>query len=137
VAGSTSQTAQLVPRGVRVTAKLAVTWLVPLALVMTCRTVTATVTEPGVRSRICSAVAVAEAACRVVSRWARMPGVSAAWTRAGRSSAAAWGSSRASQAAGDCRQDQESQLAVNRPARTAAARSRAGLNGRGRAAGGV
>ena len=137
LAGSMSQTAQPVPRGVRVTAKLAVAWVVPRVLVMTCRTVTATVTEPGVRSRICPAVAVAVATCRVASRWARTPGVPAAWARAGRSSAAAWGSSRASQAAGDWRQDQESQLAVNRPARTAAACSRAGLNGKIAASAGV
>src|SRR5690348_6884728 len=107
-----SQTAQLVPRGVRVTAKLAVVWVVPRVLAVTWRTVTAMVTEPGVRSRICLAVTVAVAACRVAWRWARTPGVPAARARAGRNPAAAWGSSRASQAAGDWRQDQESQRAV-------------------------
>src|SRR6266702_4587860 len=121
-----SHTAQPLPppREVRVTAKLAVAWLVPVLLVMTCRTVTEIVTEPGVRSRIWSALVVAAAVCRAALRWARTPGVPAARARAGSSELAAMGRSLASQAAGDCCQDQESQAAVNRPARTAAAWSR-------------
>src|SRR5579863_1485826 len=97
---------------------------------MTCRMVTVTVTEPGVRSRICILLVVAAAVWRAAVRWARTPGVPAAWARAGYSEAAAMGRSLASQAAGDCRQDQESQAAVNRAARAAAAWSRAGGTGR-------
>ena len=120
----------------RVTAQPAVARLVPLLLVMTWAAVTVTVTEPGVRSRIASAVTVAAAAWRAAARWARTPRSPAAWARAGSSEAAAIGRSRASQAAGDCRQDQESQAAVNRPARLAAACSRAGGNGSSEASGG-
>ena len=56
-----SQTDQLPPCEVRVTAKLAAAWLVSAGLVMTCRTVTVKVTEPGVRSRMRTAVVVAVA----------------------------------------------------------------------------
>ena len=53
-----SHTSQPEPSGVRVTAQLAEVRLVPLLLVMTWAAVTVTVTEPGVRSRIASAVTV-------------------------------------------------------------------------------
>ncbi len=103
--------------------------------VMTWVAVTVMVTEPGVRSRMARAVTVARAPWRVAARWARMLGVPAAWARAGFSVAAAMGCSVASQAAGGCRQDQESQAAVNRPARAAAACRRAALNGSSEASG--
>src|SRR5215472_13586934 len=104
---------------------------------MTWRTVTVRVTEPGVRSRMRTALVVAVAVWRAAVRWARTPGVPAAWARAGYSGPAAMGCSRASQAAGACRQDQESQAVVNRAARVAAAWSRAGGNGRIAASGGA
>jgi site-specific DNA recombinase len=107
-----SQTSQPAPAGVRVTAQAAEARLVPLLLVMTWAAVTVTVTEPGVRSRIASAVTVATAAWRAAVRWARTPRSSAAWARAGSSEAAAIGCSAASHAAGGCSQDQESQAAV-------------------------
>ncbi len=60
-AGSMSHTSQAEPAGVRVTAQPAQVRLVPLLPVMTWAAVTVTVTEPGVRSRIASAVTVATA----------------------------------------------------------------------------
>src|SRR6185437_8779686 len=125
LAGSMSHTAQPPAAGTTVTARLAVVVLVPLAEVTVCRTPTVTVTDPGVRSRMAAEVTVAVAACRAAARWARMPGVPAASARAGYREAAAIGRSVASQAAGGCRQDQESHASVNRAARAAAACSRA------------
>jgi len=75
-------------------------------LVMTWRTAMVKVTEPVVRSRICTAVAVPAAAWRAWSRWARTPGMSAARARAAYRPLLAMGRSPASQAAGGCRQDQ-------------------------------
>src|SRR5437660_1545883 len=77
----------------------------------------------------------AAATWRAAARRARTPRSPAAWARAGSSEAAAIGRSAASHAAGGCRQDQESQAAVNRPARLAAACSRAGGNGSSEASG--
>src|SRR5579863_5994477 len=124
-----SHTSQPEPAGVRVTAQPAEERLVPLLPVMTWAAVTVTVTDPGVRSRIASAVTVATATWRAAVRCARTPRSPAAWARAGSSEAAATGCSAASHAPGGCRQDQESQAAVNRPARLAAACSRSGGNG--------
>jgi len=75
-------------------------------LVMTWRTAMVKLTEPVVRSLICTAVAAPAAAWRAWSRWARTPGMSAARARAAYRPLLAMGRSPASQAAGGCRQDQ-------------------------------
>ena len=83
LAGSMSQTAQPLPRGVRVTAKLAVAWLVPVRPVMTCRTVTVIGDRAGGQVADLHPLVVAAAVWRAALRWARTPGVPAAWARAG------------------------------------------------------
>ena len=82
-AGSTSQTAWPPPAWTTVTARSSATSLRPAGLVMTWRTWTVMITEPGVRSRIWSPVTVPAAARWPWSRWARMPGVQVAWARTG------------------------------------------------------